>query len=71
MKTTPIGALMAEASITPAVVLLNHRQRRFTDRIASLPKDRMAKQMLQLGSTKNNEDTSDLEYRPLKTLKDK
>jgi hypothetical protein len=27
MKTTPIGALMAEASVTPAVVLLNHRQR--------------------------------------------
>jgi ribonuclease HI len=29
----------------------------------------MAKQMLQLGSTKNNEDTSDLEYRPLKSPK--
>jgi hypothetical protein len=52
MKTTPIGALMAEASVTPAVVLLNHRPRRFADRIASLPKDHMAKQMLQLGSTK-------------------
>jgi hypothetical protein len=29
----------------------------------------MAKQMLQLGSTKNNEDTLDLEYRPPKTPK--
>jgi ribonuclease HI len=69
MKTTPIGALMAEANVTPAVVLLNHRQRRFADRIASLPKDYMAKQMLQLGSTKNNEDASNLEYRPPETPK--
>lgn len=59
LKTTPLGPLIAEASLTPATVLLDHRQRRYADRIAGLPKNQWVK---------NNED-EDFPYEPAQTRK--
>jgi len=37
LKTTPIGPLVKEAALVPAVPLLNNRQRRFAMRALKLP----------------------------------
>lgn len=39
MKKAPIGVTVREAGLQPAVVLLNNRQRRYTQRLLQLPED--------------------------------
>jgi hypothetical protein len=46
MKTTPIGPLIAKASLTSAKALLDHCQCRYAERLAGLPKDHWAKQII-------------------------
>ncbi|KAI5785453.1 hypothetical protein FPQ18DRAFT_309375 [Pyronema domesticum] len=46
-KSTPLGALLAESGLTPAVPLLDHRQSRYTQRILRQPEEtRGAKEVL-------------------------
>jgi hypothetical protein len=52
---TPIGTLIAEASLTPAKALLDHRQRRYAERLAGLPKDHWAKQIIPMTSSSTTE----------------
>jgi ribonuclease HI len=62
MKTTPIGPLIVEASITPAKVLLDNRQRRYAECLAGLPKDQWAKQIIPNGILKHDGDPLDAAY---------
>jgi ribonuclease HI len=62
MKTTPIGPLIAEASLTPAKALLDHRQCWYAERLAGLPKDHWAKQIIPNGILKHDGDPLDAAY---------
>jgi hypothetical protein len=64
MKTTPIGPLIAEASLTPAKALLDHCQCRYAECIARLPKDHWAKQIIPSNILKHDGDPLDAAYNP-------
>ncbi len=44
--STPIQALMKEAGLVPAQILLNHRQRTYAYRLLTLPNDHLTKKIL-------------------------
>lgn len=46
LKTTPIGPLVCEASLTPAEALLEAQQLRYTTRLLGLPEGHPAKKIL-------------------------
>lgn len=68
LKTTPIGPLMSEECLTPATVLLDHRQRTYADRIAGLPKDQWVRHIVpnEIQDPNNNQD-HDSSYQPTRT----
>jgi hypothetical protein len=61
-RATPIGPLITEASLTPAKVLLDHRQCQYAEHLASLPKDHWAKQIIPNGILKHDGDPLDSAY---------
>jgi hypothetical protein len=67
MKTIPIAPLIAEAHMTPATITLTNRQRRYAERVAGLPSDHSARQIIPDGILNFNADPADNKYRPTST----
>ena len=46
MKSAPVGVTLRETGLKPAAVILNNRQRRYTERLLRLPKNNPAHKIL-------------------------
>ena len=62
LKTTPIGPLVKEAALVPAVPLLNNRQRRFAIRALKLPTSHPINSLLPLTLRYGDGDAQPGEY---------
>lgn len=67
-SSTPIQALMSEAGLGPAQVILNHRQRMYTYRLLSLPDDHLTKKFHPISFRNGHGDTTQANEQPRDTL---
>jgi ribonuclease HI len=65
----PDWTVIAEATIMPAKVLLDHHQQRYIDRLASLPTGHMANCAVPSRTISNTEDPTDPDYEPSQRTK--
>ncbi|KAJ5453717.1 uncharacterized protein N7458_004673 [Penicillium daleae] len=64
LKTTPMGLLNREAGLTPAVVLLEGRQLRYTTRLLGLPDDSPARSTLPVSFREGDQHAQPGEHTP-------
>jgi ribonuclease HI len=64
LKTTPIGLLNREAGLTPAEVLLEGRQLRYTARLLGLPEDSPARSILPVSFREGDQHAQPGEHTP-------
>lgn len=66
--STPVQALISEAGLVPAQILLDHRQRIYIYRLLTLPDDHIAKNILPISFRKGDADTISADEQPEDTL---
>lgn len=66
--STPVQALISEAGLVPAQILLDHRQRMYTYRLLTLPDDHITKKILPISFRKGDADTISADEQPEDTL---
>jgi ribonuclease HI len=59
LRTTPIGPLVKEAGLRPAISLVENRQRRYGTRILTLPKGHLARSILPAGARGEDIDSTE------------
>ena len=62
--STPIQALMSEAGLVPAQILLNHRQRIYVYRLLTLPNNHLTKKILPISFRNGDVDSIREEEKP-------